>query len=113
MTVDSSVFKDKGDDESLWSLNSKELKARVLCNIIGPDVEKYEFQKPCTLRELFFTFVDKFKLSDKLNKPELNLLSKPKQEYIFSINAGNAAVKQPSRTTFHQFMCVTKDRKKK
>lgn len=112
MTVDSSVFKYKGDDESLWSLNSKELKSRVICNIIGSDIEPYEYENPCTLRELFYTFVDKFNLSSELNNSKLNLLKKPNQKNVFSINAGNAAIKIPSRTTFHQFMCVTEDRKK-
>jgi hypothetical protein len=112
MTVDSSVFKDKGDDESLWSINSKELKARVMCNIIGPDIKPFEFKNICTLRELFYTFVDKFQLHQEFNNSKLNLLNKPNQKFIFSLNAGNAAIKSASRITFHQFMCVTNDRKK-
>jgi len=112
MTVDSKVFKEKGDDESLWSLNSKELKSRVILNILGPDIEPFEFTNVCTLREVFFTFIDKFNLDKNLNNTELNLLNRPNQKYIFSLNGGNAAVKPPSKTTFHQFLCVSNDRQK-
>jgi len=112
MTVDSDVFRNKGNDESLWSLNSKELKARVVVNIIGPDIEKYELTSPCTLREVFYTFVDKFELSGSLNRKNLSLLRRPGQNSVFTINAGNAAINRPSRITFHQFMCITDNREK-
>lgn len=112
MTVDSTVYKDKGDDESLWSLNSKELKSRVVCNILGPTIEEYDYKNVCSLREIFYTFEDKFKLSEKLRKLELSLLRKPLQKYTFSLSGGNAAVKRASRTTFHQFVCIDNNKNK-